>query len=748
MTEFVASEVLIWNFPETSQGFLSDLPAPELFRPAALLRAASSGGGLVAFVTREEQLYLMDLGPTASDFGNPLLVEASRDKSVVHAACSPSGFVVVLTVQGAAYMLHGPPGLEEAVAAGRASLQKGAMLASFGRLEKLQVPLQICKVSCGNNHTLLLSNTGAVFAFGEGANGQLGLGDKLRSTAVPTCVESLANYQVVDLAAGNAHSCAVTSLKNFFAWGSNEHGQLGDGSFSSKSAPCLIGSIRGATAVAAAEASAVLVLGGAVFAWGFRSCCEPKSVFLGGRRARSIALSRKVLCAVSETGELLMVSLTKSAGKSVHEEACLAHDCVQAAAASADCVVALALSEDYSRHHGAPVADATASQRRLPSQVEMPAGSPGWPKKELSELAATNERLELALEELRAEHFLETRGLKQDVQDASSRLIRLGAESSQLQHLGLRQSYHKEALQLREELRMVKADLARELQGPAHDPVESEFLLSLVHTQDSRSTGDQTTDAVVKDLRSKHASLAHEESQLCQTVESLKAEVLAAQGEFAESNRRIQRIEEASIQARGVVERKRQRAAALWAQVKKEEEERRATSEAQQHRHREKTQTLQSECRELQERESQLQTEEAHAKKAVASVIEEHRRLVAAVSKQETGSKMESLTIERNAALRRLEDLALRAGRAEEMRMEAQSRALMELRRHAVAEEAAESALRQRMSDRAAAFTATTRPLYTEVQELHAALAELPELGVAETDSRACVQSSRPESIH
>lgn len=65
-----------------------------------------------------------------------------------------------------------------------------------------------------------------VYAWGNNAFGQLGLGDK-RPRKTPTLVDGLWALPVAHLAAGAAHSAAVTAAGFLFTWGANSRGQLG-----------------------------------------------------------------------------------------------------------------------------------------------------------------------------------------------------------------------------------------------------------------------------------------------------------------------------------------------------------------------------------------------------------------------------------------------------------------------------------------------------------------------------------------
>lgn len=84
----------------------------------------------------------------------------------------------------------------------------------------------VTQLTCGNNHSIVVTNQSTVYAWGCNEKGQLGLGDqKLRSR--PVRVDRLWGIPIVNVAAGGEHSLAVTTNGMLFSWGSNSHGQLG-----------------------------------------------------------------------------------------------------------------------------------------------------------------------------------------------------------------------------------------------------------------------------------------------------------------------------------------------------------------------------------------------------------------------------------------------------------------------------------------------------------------------------------------
>ena len=84
----------------------------------------------------------------------------------------------------------------------------------------------ITHISCGADHTLLLSNTGCVYSLGLGSRGQLGHGDIL-DRKEPAIIEALAGVAMTMVACGSWHSLALSIYGDIYSWGWNEHEQLG-----------------------------------------------------------------------------------------------------------------------------------------------------------------------------------------------------------------------------------------------------------------------------------------------------------------------------------------------------------------------------------------------------------------------------------------------------------------------------------------------------------------------------------------
>jgi alpha-tubulin suppressor-like RCC1 family protein len=78
--------------------------------------------------------------------------------------------------------------------------------------------------------------TGALLCWGNNSFGQLGDGTKV-NRLVPVQISGFGGNPVTQIAAGAAHTCALTSVGSVYCWGSNTKGQLGIGSTVEKLRP-------------------------------------------------------------------------------------------------------------------------------------------------------------------------------------------------------------------------------------------------------------------------------------------------------------------------------------------------------------------------------------------------------------------------------------------------------------------------------------------------------------------------------
>lgn len=127
-------------------------------------------------------------------------------------------------------------------------------------------------VAAGDAHSLVLAESGRIYAFGTNSHGELGLGN----TTMASGPQLLAGLSAKALAAGAQHSLALSPQGEVFAWGANGAGQLGDGSQTGRGTPAKVAGVpRGVVAIAAGgDHSLALSANGQVWGWGANSSGE------------------------------------------------------------------------------------------------------------------------------------------------------------------------------------------------------------------------------------------------------------------------------------------------------------------------------------------------------------------------------------------------------------------------------------------------------------------------------------------
>ena len=172
----------------------------------------------------------------------------------------------------------------------------------------------VTSISAGDQHTCALDN-GSVKCWGSNEGGQLGDGS-LVSSSVPVLVDLGDGVTASAISAGSLHTCALLSSGAVTCWGTNDSGQLGDGSLVSSSVPVLVDLGDGATASAISAGSyhtCALLSSGAVTCWGYNGFGQlgnrtetdsntPVQVYGMTSGVTSIAAGGNHSCAVLSTG--------------------------------------------------------------------------------------------------------------------------------------------------------------------------------------------------------------------------------------------------------------------------------------------------------------------------------------------------------------------------------------------------------------------------------------------------------------
>nr|XP_015219953.1 PREDICTED: X-linked retinitis pigmentosa GTPase regulator [Lepisosteus oculatus] len=151
------------------------------------------------------------------------------------------------------------------------------------------------QISCGDEHTALITENGKLYMFGSNNWGQLGLGTK-STVNKPTCVKALKSEKVKLAACGRNHTIVYTAQGKLYSTGGNNEGQLGLGDFEERTTFHQLDFFNTETRVkmlaAGSNMSAALTEEGKLFMWGDNSegqiglankngACVPQEVSVG-----------------------------------------------------------------------------------------------------------------------------------------------------------------------------------------------------------------------------------------------------------------------------------------------------------------------------------------------------------------------------------------------------------------------------------------------------------------------------------
>ena len=128
------------------------------------------------------------------------------------------------------------------------------------------------KIASGAHHTLALTTDGKIYAWGDPESGKLGRMLNTRNKDKQALmIERVASRDAQDVWAGNHHSFYINKAKEVYAWGLNNHGQLGVGHKDNISLPQKVKNLEGVHVImmAGGEHHTIAVSeDGRVFCWG------------------------------------------------------------------------------------------------------------------------------------------------------------------------------------------------------------------------------------------------------------------------------------------------------------------------------------------------------------------------------------------------------------------------------------------------------------------------------------------------
>lgn len=151
---------------------------------------------------------------------------------------------------------------------GRLGLGDTAGANTFNRSSPTQVGSSSwSQVSSGGTHTAAIRLDGRLFTFGFNTDGQLGYSTGLlmdpRSSPTQVGINSWTS-----VSAGQDHTVAVSNTGALFVWGKNNYGQLGNNSIVSRSSPVQVGTSSWTTISAGGTHTSAIRNDGSLFTWG------------------------------------------------------------------------------------------------------------------------------------------------------------------------------------------------------------------------------------------------------------------------------------------------------------------------------------------------------------------------------------------------------------------------------------------------------------------------------------------------
>ncbi|EMS68908.1 hypothetical protein TRIUR3_24050 [Triticum urartu] len=98
---------------------------------------------------------------------------------------------------------------------------------------------RVTAIACGGRHSVVVTDSGALLAFGWGLYGQCGQGNT-DDVLSPTCVSAILGVKMQDVAAGLWHTVSISADGDVYSFGGNQFGQLGIGSDQAETIPKLV----------------------------------------------------------------------------------------------------------------------------------------------------------------------------------------------------------------------------------------------------------------------------------------------------------------------------------------------------------------------------------------------------------------------------------------------------------------------------------------------------------------------------
>ncbi|XP_041794818.1 probable E3 ubiquitin-protein ligase HERC4 isoform X2 [Chelmon rostratus] len=197
------------------------------------IQAVSCGDDAVTLLTDRGSVLCVDTAHTSL----PRPLEALSNIPVSHVACG-SQHSVALTKDGQVYTWGQD-------SRGQLGLGRRKLGASSPQHLRSLSAIPLVQIAAGGEQSFATSVSGGVFGWGRNDCGQLGLGDRT-DRHTPTSVRCLNMKKTVHISCGKDHTAILTKTGEVFTFGSGQYGQLGHNSFSDELRPRLVAELWGA----------------------------------------------------------------------------------------------------------------------------------------------------------------------------------------------------------------------------------------------------------------------------------------------------------------------------------------------------------------------------------------------------------------------------------------------------------------------------------------------------------------------
>ena len=131
---------------------------------------------------------------------------------------------------------------------------------------EFKIAIEFKEISTGNTHCLGIDSEGKLWSWGSNDYGELGDGTTTRRKKPVQIVE---DTQFIQISAGNACSLAIDRNGNLWSWGYNYAGQLGDGTKNNKLIPTIINTEVSFTHISTGDGFSMAIdYSGNIWSWG------------------------------------------------------------------------------------------------------------------------------------------------------------------------------------------------------------------------------------------------------------------------------------------------------------------------------------------------------------------------------------------------------------------------------------------------------------------------------------------------